>query len=86
SFLKIIGRGCSAVADKIESWDALFTTTTCALKERGVGTTHRKWIANCVELYKKGIDPFEVPIPKRQKRYMREVRRAQALRRSKGLL
>ncbi|KAI7907308.1 IGR protein motif-domain-containing protein [Cokeromyces recurvatus] len=69
SFMKAIGRNCEEVANKFESWDKLFTTNSQIMKkEMGIETKQRKYILSWVERYRKGIDPYSIPLPRPKKK------------------
>ncbi|KNC96816.1 uncharacterized protein SPPG_08017 [Spizellomyces punctatus DAOM BR117] len=81
TFLTAIGRGCDSYADKFKSWEHLFTVTADQMeKELGVKCTHRKYIMGWREWYKRGIDPYPVEIPKRQKKYLKSKAKVQLAR------
>ncbi|TPX69795.1 hypothetical protein SpCBS45565_g02216 [Spizellomyces sp. 'palustris'] len=81
TFLTSIGRGCDSYADKFKSWEHLFTVTADQMeKELGVKCTHRKYIMGWREWYKRGIDPYPVEIPKRQKKYLKKKANVQLAR------
>ncbi|KAI8971719.1 IGR protein motif-domain-containing protein [Mycotypha africana] len=65
AFLKAIGRNTEQYAEKFETWDKLFTTSSGVMKhDLGIDTKSRKYILNWVEKYRQGIQPYEVPLPK----------------------
>ncbi|KAJ3019851.1 hypothetical protein HKX48_001680 [Thoreauomyces humboldtii] len=73
SFLTAIGRGCDVYADKFTSWDHLFTATAEAMEtDMGVKVAQRKYILGWRDWFRRGIDPYEVKIPVRQKKYLKE--------------
>ncbi|KAJ3414452.1 hypothetical protein HDV05_006545 [Chytridiales sp. JEL 0842] len=82
SFLKAIGRGCSDVADKFKDWNHLFTSTSEEMEKLGIAVAKRKHISNWKEWYRRGRDPYEIPIPKRQQKYLK-IRKAVQLERLK---
>ncbi|KAJ3150471.1 telomere length regulation protein [Geranomyces michiganensis] len=72
SFLTAIGRSCDAYADKFKDWDHLFKASTREMEtDLGVKCGHRKYILSWREWFRRGIDPYEVKIAKRQKRYLK---------------
>ncbi|ROT43121.1 hypothetical protein SODALDRAFT_355317 [Sodiomyces alkalinus F11] len=55
TFLKVIGRGLSQYADKIPSWEALFTLSTTQMRELGIEPPRtRRYLLNWLERYRKG--------------------------------
>jgi hypothetical protein len=70
-FLKAIGRGCAEYTDKFESWEQLMGADRWALKNAGIPIRQRKWIRNWVEKYKRGVEPYFVPIHSQTKRNTR---------------
>ncbi|KAI8823162.1 uncharacterized protein EV422DRAFT_523581 [Fimicolochytrium jonesii] len=73
SFLTAIGRGLDTYADKFKDWGHLFTATADQMEnELGIKCGQRKYLQGWREWYKRGIEPYEVGIPKRQKKYLKE--------------
>lgn len=55
AFLKVIGRGLSQYADKIPSWQALFTLTSDQMRELGIEPPRsRRYLLTWLERYRKG--------------------------------
>lgn len=55
TFLKVIGRGLSQYADKIPSWESLFTLSSEQMKELGIEPPRtRRYLLNWLERYRKG--------------------------------
>ncbi|KAJ3166858.1 telomere length regulation protein [Geranomyces variabilis] len=72
SFLTAIGRSCESYADKFKDWDHLFKASTREMEtDLGVKCGHRKYILGWREWFRRGIDPYEVKVAKRQKRYLK---------------
>ncbi|KAJ1345127.1 hypothetical protein BSLG_000642 [Batrachochytrium salamandrivorans] len=71
AFLKAIGRKSDTVTDKFTSWDHLFSVTTKDLKALGIKTRMRKHILGWREWYKRGIAPYAIEIPRRQKKHLK---------------
>ncbi|KAJ3114638.1 hypothetical protein HDU96_001837 [Phlyctochytrium bullatum] len=80
SFLTAIGRKCEDYAAKFTSWDHLFTATTDEMGTLGIPTKARKYIAGWREWYKRGRDPYNIPIPKRAKKYLKLKAKVKLLR------
>ncbi|KAI8919343.1 IGR protein motif-domain-containing protein [Powellomyces hirtus] len=81
SFLTAIGRGCESYADKFKSWDHLFTATAHEMEtDLGVKCAQRKYILGWRDWFKRGIEPYEVKIARRQKKYLKEKAKVQLAR------
>ncbi|ORX49921.1 hypothetical protein DM01DRAFT_1376224 [Hesseltinella vesiculosa] len=67
-FMTSIGRGCQEFSDKFETWDALFTTSSRAMKaDMGIPAKKRKYILGWIEKYKTGVEPYAVPTSSKKK-------------------
>ncbi|KAF2084188.1 hypothetical protein K490DRAFT_75992 [Saccharata proteae CBS 121410] len=56
TFLKVLGRGLSAHASKIPSWEALFTLSSAELKELGVEPPRsRRYLLTMREKFRNGV-------------------------------
>ncbi|KAJ3184188.1 hypothetical protein HDU87_005034 [Geranomyces variabilis] len=72
SFLTAIGRSCETYADKFKDWDHLFKASTREMEtDLGVKCGHRKYILGWREWFRRGVDPYEVKVAKRQQRYLK---------------
>ncbi|KAJ3082474.1 hypothetical protein HK102_001655 [Quaeritorhiza haematococci] len=83
SFLEAIGRGCIEVAEKFTSWDQLFTCSSEEMAGLGVPVKKRKYILHWREWFKRGRDPVELEIPKRQRKYLKRRKEVELLRMKK---
>ncbi|KAL2760587.1 hypothetical protein ACRALDRAFT_1078755 [Sodiomyces alcalophilus JCM 7366] len=55
TFLKVIGRGLSQYADKIPSWESLFSLSSTQMRELGIEPPRtRRYLLNWLERYRKG--------------------------------
>lgn len=66
TFLREIGRGCSAYSSKFSSWSDLFQATGKQLKERGMPVVVRKYILKWTEYFRLGKEPVEYPMSEKQ--------------------
>ncbi|KAI8803496.1 IGR protein motif-domain-containing protein [Cladochytrium replicatum] len=80
SFLTIIGRNCVEHASRFQSWEHLFNATSVEMKDAGIGTRQRKYILGWRELYMRGVEPYNIPVPKRQKKYLKVKKAVRAAR------
>ncbi|KAJ3280835.1 hypothetical protein HK104_000381 [Borealophlyctis nickersoniae] len=82
SFMAAIGRDAPSVAEKFKDWDHLFTATSKSMKtDLGIKLKLVKYILRWREWYRRGLDPYEIPIPVRQKRMVKEKKRLSKLKR-----
>jgi hypothetical protein len=70
------------VAEKFKDWNHLFTTSGDDLEHLGVSIEKRRYIMRWKEWYRRGVEPFEMAVAKRQKKYLK-VRKAVQLARLK---
>ncbi|CAI2163123.1 14762_t:CDS:2 [Funneliformis geosporum] len=69
TFLEKCGRGCGELADKFRDWEHLFTASSYEMKsEMGISTRKRRWILDWTEQYRKGVNPYNIPIRTRRKK------------------
>ncbi|KAJ3330962.1 hypothetical protein HDU76_004402 [Blyttiomyces sp. JEL0837] len=87
SFLTAIGRSCADVSDKFKSWDHLFTASSNEMKENlSIQVDKRRYILAWREWFKRGIDPYEIEIAERSKKFMRVKKKVRLARlKKKGL-
>ncbi|KAI9092456.1 IGR protein motif-domain-containing protein [Phlyctochytrium arcticum] len=72
SFLESIGRECGPYAEKFKDWNHLFTASSKEMQnDLGIKCAQRKYILSWREYFRRGIDTYEVPLPKRQKKYLK---------------
>ncbi|KAI8610351.1 hypothetical protein BC830DRAFT_1146235 [Chytriomyces sp. MP71] len=86
-FLTAIGRSTADVADKFKSWDHLFTATGDEMADSlAIPVRKRKYILQCREWFKRGVEPKAVELPKREKRHLKEREKVKLARlKKKGL-
>ncbi|KAI8812773.1 IGR protein motif-domain-containing protein [Cladochytrium replicatum] len=80
SFLTVIGRNCVEHASRFQSWEHLFNATSVEMKDAGIGTRQRKYILGWRELYMRGVEPYNIPVPKRQKKFLKIKKAVRAAR------
>ncbi|KAJ3218750.1 hypothetical protein HDU67_004270 [Dinochytrium kinnereticum] len=72
TFLTAIGRSCGDYAPKFNSWAHLFQATSDEMATSlGIPTKARKYILGWREWFKRGRDPYVVPVAKRAKKYLK---------------
>ncbi|KAI9014142.1 IGR protein motif-domain-containing protein [Hyaloraphidium curvatum] len=67
AFLRAIGRGCEQYASKLADWDRLFSATSLEMERLGIPVKARKYIMSWREQYRRGRDPVEVKVPRRER-------------------
>ncbi|KAJ1502535.1 hypothetical protein HMI55_001582 [Coelomomyces lativittatus] len=78
SFLHAIGRDSISLADKITSWDMLFSSDSNSFKKLGIPTKQRKYLLLWIEYYRQGKPLGEIMAgrwPKRNKRKITNIKR-----------
>jgi hypothetical protein len=79
-FLTKIGRQCDTFADKFQSWEHLFTTSSRDLEEMGIKPSMRKYLLKSREWFSRGNPVKAVEVPSRRNKHLKRKEQVKLLR------